>query len=159
MHTVELLLDPGLEAGVRDLWERLRAAGLRSLADHTHPSNRPHITLVTTDRLDPLPPLHLPVPVELGSAELLGRTLVRTVDSPELRRLHAKVCDAVPLSNPLHTPQRWRPHVSLALNMPTAQHQAAFALLRDLHPARGKLVAARSYDTLSRTVTDLSPRP
>lgn len=44
VHTVELLLDPRLEDGVRDLWDRLRDAGLPSLAAHPHPTNRPQFT-------------------------------------------------------------------------------------------------------------------
>ncbi len=47
MRTVELLLDPGLDQGVRDLWDRLRDAGLPSLAAHPHPTNRPHLTVIT----------------------------------------------------------------------------------------------------------------
>ncbi|MBG0565081.1 2'-5' RNA ligase family protein [Actinoplanes aureus] len=156
MHTVELLFDAALETSVRDLWQRLHAAGLRSLAAHTHATNRPHLTLVTTGRLPALPPLGLPVPVSLGPAALLGRTLVREVTAgPSLRRLQSAVWGAVVPANPLHSPDRWTPHVSLALNLPAAQHAAALELLRELPPAHGELVTGRSYDTESRTVTDL----
>ncbi|MEU4422528.1 2'-5' RNA ligase family protein [Actinoplanes sp. NPDC024001] len=154
MHTIELLLDARLDAGVRDVWRRLHAAGLRSLATHTHPSNRPHVTLVSAARLDSAPPaLALPVDVEVGEVTFLGRALVRAVTGPGLRELQAGVWNAVEPVNPLHAPDRWIPHVSLALNVPTAEHDAALDLLRDLKPAYGQLTAARSYDTGSRTVT------
>ncbi|WP_328478040.1 2'-5' RNA ligase family protein [Actinoplanes sp. NBC_00393] len=156
MHTVELLFDAALEAGVRDAWARLQAAGLRSLAAHGHPTNRPHLTLVTTGRLDRLPTLSLPVPVSLGPAVMLGRTLARAVDDgPELRKLHDLVWQSVEPSNPLHSPGRWMPHVSLALRVPATQVSPALDLLRDLAPAHGQLVAARSYDTESRITVDL----
>jgi hypothetical protein len=60
MHTVELLPDEELSSGIRELWDRLRAAGLPSLANHQHPTNRPHLTVVTAPSLDgltrPAPP-------------------------------------------------------------------------------------------------------
>jgi hypothetical protein len=156
VHTVELLFDAALEAGVRDLWERLHAAGFRSLATHRHPTNRPHLTLVTTDRLDRLPTLDLPVPVALGPAVMLGRTLARVVTvGPELRKLHLAVWHSVVPSNPLHQPGRWTPHVSLALRVPAGQASPVLDLLRDLPSAHGHLVAARSYDTDSRIAVDL----
>ncbi|XVU29518.1 hypothetical protein ACQPZJ_21315 [Actinoplanes sp. CA-054009] len=51
MHTVELLLDPGLEDLVRQKWLVLREAGLPSLATHGHVSNRPHLTVATAESL------------------------------------------------------------------------------------------------------------
>jgi hypothetical protein len=79
MHTIELLLDPVLEAGVRELWDLLRDAGLSSLAAHPHPTNRPHLTVLTAASLAGFPPPALPIPAELGPVRFLGRTLVREV--------------------------------------------------------------------------------
>ncbi|MGI5175863.1 hypothetical protein ACQEVZ_05970 [Dactylosporangium sp. CA-152071] len=45
--------------------------------------------------------------------------------------------------------------MSLALNVPPPQRETALAVLGDVAPAHGRFVAARSYDTRSRTVTDL----
>ncbi|MFI5842688.1 2'-5' RNA ligase family protein [Catenuloplanes sp. NPDC051500] len=153
---MELLPDAALDSTVRALWDRLHAAGLRSLATHTHPTNRPHVTLVGASTLTCLPPLGLPVPVALGEAVLLGRALVLTVSpSPELSSLHARVWEAVGSENPLHAPDRWRPHVSLALNLPPEQREPALALLSALPRAAGLLVEARSYDSARRTVTGI----
>ncbi|WP_229075595.1 2'-5' RNA ligase family protein [Actinoplanes sp. DH11] len=153
MRTVELLLDAGLDAAVRDQWRRLHAAGLRSLATHTHPTNRPHLTLAVAESVDGLPVLPLPVPLLLGPARSLGRALVRAADSPELRALQARVSAAL-APNPWHAPEAWTPHVSLALNMPVDQHERALELLAGLEPLAGTCVAARSYDTETRTVTE-----
>jgi hypothetical protein len=155
VHTVELLPDPALDLAVRAMWDLLHAAGLRSLATHPHPTNRPHVTLVGASALDGLPPLDLPIEVELGEARMLGRTLVRSVlPSPALTALHARVWAAVGSENPLHAPERWIPHVSLALNLPPEQREPALALLAGPGDTTGLLVAARSYDSGTRAVTD-----
>jgi hypothetical protein len=156
VHTVELLPDAELADDVRRLWSLLRDAGLKSLADHPHPTNRPHLTVITAESLAGLPPLGLPIAVELGEVVLLGRALVREVRSTaRLSALHAEVRSALRHANPWPPVAQWRPHVSLALNVPAAQHARARDLLADLPPAHGQFVAARSYDTQTRTVTDL----
>lgn len=148
MHTVELLLDVALESGVRALWNRLHAAGLPSLATHRHPTNRPHLTVVTASSLTGLAPLPLPLAVELGPVRMLGRALVRTVTPTDgLRELHARVWSALPDAWP--PPADWVPHVSLALRFPAGPPPV------DVPPAYGEVVAARSYDTRARTVVDL----
>jgi hypothetical protein len=157
MLTVELLLDDGLDAAVRDLWESLHGAGLRSLATHRHPTNRPHITLVTTESPAVLPEFGLPLPVRPGPVRILGRALVLPVESAPLRALHALVWRSVGSLNPLQEPATWVPHVSLALNVPAAQQPDALALLAGLPPLTGECVAARTYDTEARTVRHLQP--
>ncbi|MDR7327367.1 MULTISPECIES: 2'-5' RNA ligase family protein [Catenuloplanes] len=153
MRTVELLLDPELDRRVRALWARLHAAGVRSLATHPHPTNRPHVTLVVVPSLDALPPLDLPVPVSLGAPRMLGRALV--LPAAGLHDLQARVWSAVGSDNPLHAPDRWVPHVSLALNATPGSD----TLLSGLPPLTGAAVAARSYDRETRTVTGIPHRP
>ncbi|MDP9794042.1 hypothetical protein J2S43_002554 [Catenuloplanes nepalensis] len=149
MRTVELLLDPGLDHAVRSLWARLHAAGARSLATHTHPTNRPHVTLVITPSLDLLPPLGLPLPVTLGPPRMLGRALV--LPATGLHSLHTRVWSAVGSTNPLHDPARWTPHVTLALRATPGSD----SLLGPSLSLTGHAVTARSYDPATRTVTDL----
>ncbi|MFF5235457.1 hypothetical protein [Dactylosporangium sp. NPDC000521] len=48
--------------------------------------------------------------------------------------------------------------MSLALHVPPPQREAALEVLGDVGPVRGWFVAARSYDTRSRTVTELTVR-
>lgn len=156
---MELVLDDTLDTAVRELWAILRVAGLRSLGTHPDPSNRPHITLAVAASLDTLPPVRLPVPIRLGPACMLGRALVRTVESPELRDLQAEVWQALEATNPLHTPEVWQPHVSLALTMPEPQRADALALLAGIPALSGHAVAMRSYDTVTRAVTDYGVLP
>lgn len=155
-HSVELLFDDDGEAGVRDLWERLRAAGLPSLAGHRHPTNRPHVTLVAAASLAGLPSLRLPIETTIAAVRVLGRAVVRELtDAPALRELHATVWTAVGSQHPLYAPDRWVPHVSLALNVPESQQVSALAVLADVPPVRARLVAARTYDSDTRTAESL----
>ena len=134
------------------MWDRLRDAGLRSLAVHPHPSNRPHLTVVTASSLAGLPALALPVAAGLGPVRMLGRALVREVTpTARLRDLHAQVWAA--LAEPWPPPPEWVPHVSLALNVPADQREAALRLFAGEPDVAGSFVAARSYDTQTRAVT------
>lgn len=152
MHTVELLPDAELEHGVRELWDRLRDAGLPSLARHPHPTNRPHLTVLTAASLAGLPPLDLPIAAELGPVRLLGRALVReVVDADRLRELQSRAWHALEAGWP--PPGEWVPHVSLALRVPPSAQAEALRLLAGVPPAHGEFVAARTYDTRTRTVT------
>jgi hypothetical protein len=158
MRTVELLLDPVLEDAVRLLWARLHDAGLPSLATHRHPTNRPHLTLLTAASLGELPGLPLPVPAVLGPARMLGRALVLEVEAGRaLRDLRAAVWRSA--AEPWPAPDEWVPHVSLALNVPAARRDEALGALSGQPVRRGAFAAARSYDTATRTVTGLAVRP
>ncbi|MET0425115.1 MAG: 2'-5' RNA ligase family protein [Actinoplanes sp.] len=150
MRTVELLLDQELEATVRDLWRRLSDAGLPSLAQHPHPTNRPHLTLITAASLPPFDP-PMPIAAELGPVRRLGRALVLAVTpTPELRDLQATLWSSLAGQDPWPAPADWVPHVSLALKFPPDRRVELPA-----NPARGHFVAARSYDTQNRTVVPL----
>ncbi len=152
MHTVELLLDDDLDGAVRAVWDRLAAAGLRSLAGHPHPTNRPHVTLAGGEVLPARLDLPLPMPVTLdGTIRFDGRTGMlawRVVPTPELLAVQAAVWRAMADENPLRAPGRWVPHVSLARKVPPG-----FAA--DVGVRHGRFVAARSYDTGTRTVVSL----
>jgi len=95
--TVELLLDEATERAVRAEWQALAAAGLSSLAAHTAPSNRPHVTLLVRPELGPFAVTERAAfPVVLGAPLLFGsgdrRVLARSVlPSRELLELHAAV--------------------------------------------------------------------
>ncbi|WP_082772674.1 2'-5' RNA ligase family protein [Actinoplanes sp. TFC3] len=150
---MELLLNAGLEAEVRAVWQRLHATGLRSLATHTHPSNAPHITLATAEELPPDLALQgLPVDIVLDNVIVLGRNVAWRVRPTEsLRQLHRTVWQSVDDQNPLHAPENWIPHVSLALRTDPAGYP------RTLPETHGQAVVARTYDSISRTVTALDP--
>ena len=152
MHTVELLLDDDLDGDVRAVWDRLAAAGLTSLALHPHPTNRPHVTLAAGEfrpgRLD----LPLPMPVTLdGTVRFDGRTGMLAwlvAPTPELLAMQERVWRLMADGNPLRAPGRWVPHVSLARRVPPGYAP-------DVGVRHGRFVAARSYDTETRTVVSL----
>ncbi|UQU65747.1 2'-5' RNA ligase family protein [Couchioplanes caeruleus] len=159
MHTVELLLDAPLSSRVREVWHDLAAAGLRSLASHQHPTNRPHVTLAAADALSPgvVPALAaLPLDVELADVVFLGRTVAwRVRPSAALLSMQRSVWEALDgrERNPLHEPGRWVPHVSLALRV-KPELQARYP--RSVGAAAGRAVAARTYNSETRTVTGLA---
>jgi 2'-5' RNA ligase len=98
--SLELLLDRATEDAVRAEWAALADAGMSSLAPHTSPSNRPHVTLLVRPTLAPLDAAllariaaSLPLPVTLGEPILFGegdrRVFVRPAAlTPELEELH-----------------------------------------------------------------------
>ena len=163
MHTVELLLDPALDEAVRAVWQRLHDAGLPSLADHGHPTNRPHLTLAAADRLTPEAAAvltGLPVEAELDGLIFFERAVVwRVTRTDALSDLHARMWRVLEgtARSPLHAPDSWVPHVSLALRAGDQPRYAAE--LRDLPVARGSFPQARTYDSATRTVTSLSCPP
>ena len=153
MHTVELLPSAEPASRVRELWAQLHDAGLPSLATHTHETNRPHLTVVTASSLSGLPPLPLPIAATLTEVRLLGRALVWAVEpTPSLRALHEAVWSSVGGWPP---PEEFVPHVSLALRVPPSSQTAALELLTAVPPMSVSFVAARTYDTESRTAGPL----
>jgi 2'-5' RNA ligase len=164
VRTVELIPDDALDGAVRAVWRRLAAAGLPSLATHPHPTNRPHLTVATADQLPEAPVAaaldQLPIGVRLAGVLFFdgraGMAAWRVHADEALYRLHAQVWRALDgrERNPLHAPQAWVPHVSLARRVRPAQHAAVRDIV-DAVVADGRFVAARSYDTATRAVTDL----
>jgi hypothetical protein len=128
-HSVELLLDAHSEAAIRSIWQTLDDAGLPSQAHVTSPTNRPHVTLIAAQGIDPdvdeeLRPLAalFPVGCLVGAALVLGgpkHTLARLiVPSSELLDLHAEVyrrCLPYVVGDPFDhcRPGHWTPHVTL----------------------------------------------
>lgn len=163
--SIELLLDAASEAAIRADWQRLADAGLSSLAAHTSPSNRPHITLLARPSLHALRgadvAARLPIPVRLGAPVLFGdgdrRVLARlVVPTAELLALHRRVHAAAGTSesDAAHTaPDAWTPHVTLARRM---RLDALRQALDSLGPAvDGEAVSLRRWDSASARVTDL----
>ncbi|MFI7607815.1 2'-5' RNA ligase family protein [Micromonospora sp. NPDC049366] len=170
MRTVELVCSAELDATVRAAWDRLAGAGLPSLARNTHPSNRPHLTLAAVDefppgavaRLGALVADALPLPARLGEVAVLDGSapLVWLVDpDPALVALHRavwRILGDADGRNPWHAPQRWNPHLSLALRFRSADPGLARAIVGAGRPA-GEFVAARSYDSVERSVAPIGP--
>ncbi|WP_214407703.1 2'-5' RNA ligase family protein [Pseudonocardia lacus] len=167
MPTVELLLDDELDGRVRAVWALLADAGLPSLAEHRHPTNRPHLTLAAADALPPDGWLAaalggLPLALRLDGALSVGGSrgslVWAVVPSRALLQVQAAVSEVVRPRSPWMRPDLWTPHVTLMPRATPAQRAEAVRLLADLPAAEGGLVAARSYDEATRTVREL-PAP
>ena len=167
MRTVELVGDDALDRAVRAAWRRLDQAGLTSLAQHKHPTNRPHLTLASVDDFPPDPMAAmtealrvLPIPVRLAGLHFFrGRAgvLAWAVDGGDtLLGLQAQVWSALSGAdrNPQHEPGAWTAHISLARRLRPGQEAKATEVIGSA-VAEGELSAARSYNSITRTVVDL----
>ena len=52
VQALELPFDRRADEAVRAQWDALKDAGLPSLARHTAPTNRPHVTIDTRDEVE-----------------------------------------------------------------------------------------------------------
>ncbi len=163
LQSVEALLDPVLDASVREEWARLLAAGLPSQARHTGASNAPHVTLAVAERIgaDADARLAGAVPADLptlrlgGVLVLPGRSgrcvLARSVVvSAGLLDLHARVLDVVgdePGVLGHVRPDAWTPHVTLAQRLDVGLLPAALSALADVEREReGRVAGVRRWD-------------
>ena len=167
MRTVELLGDEELDRAVRAAWRRLDQAGFSSLAQHRHPTNRPHLTLASAGQFPPAAAAAiagalrvLPIQVRLGGLHFFGGragVLAWAVDDDgALRELQARVWSALDGAGrqPQHEPGQWTPHISLARRVPSGQAALAAQAVGAV-AAGGALAWARSYDNVTRSVTPL----
>lgn len=165
MRSIELTLGDEADAAVRADWTTLAAAGLRSLAHHVGPSNRPHITLAAGEELADSVALRsalqaIPIPVRFGGFVVFGvgrRGFVlarHVVASAELLALHRAVHDAAPGAVELTLPGRWTPHVTLARRVSADELAHALPLLGPLPPAAA--MAARLWDGVTKELTPLT---
>jgi hypothetical protein len=162
--SVELLLDPDTEARVRADWRNLADAGLSSLAAHTAPSNRPHITLLVRPALAPVAftaaTARLPVAIALAEPVVFahgdrGVLAWRATLGDGLRELHRQVhLAAGPGPDAAHTaPGEWTPHITLARRLRLAALPDALALIGP--PIAGTGASLRRWDSASATVSAL----
>lgn len=167
MRSIELVFDDATESAITADWSRLAAAGLPSLASHTAPSNRPHITLAAGGGLlvpDTLGVFRgtLPLDVAFSGVQVfsggrykyvLARSVVLSTALTELHRdLHANIGGAVALT----LPGAWTPHVTLARRVTGEQLGRALDLLE--LPFEGRIEGARLWDSSTKSVTALQPR-
>jgi 2'-5' RNA ligase len=171
--SLELLLDAGLEGRIRAEWQALAGAGFSSLAAHTSPSNRPHITCVVRPSIPQLSGaeldavVSLPLDLEIGDPVLFGegdrRVLARSVaPTPQLldfhAALHTLVGDGAP-DAPHTRPGEWVPHITLARRIRVADIPEALRLIENAHSSPPTALATathlRRWDAESATLTEL----
>ncbi|TPG32239.1 2'-5' RNA ligase family protein [Mycolicibacterium hodleri] len=167
-HSVELLFDENTDAAIRRQWSALADAGLPSQANHTSPSNRPHVTLSVAQRIDSAvdatlrePGRQLPLDCLIGAPLIFGRksvTLARLiVPTAELLRLHRSVdsicAPHLPSAPFAHArPGHWSPHVTLARRLAPADLAAALEAI-DADDIPGTFAGLRRWDGDARVDT------
>ncbi|QKE85646.1 2'-5' RNA ligase family protein [Arthrobacter sp. NEB 688] len=166
MHSVEILPDAATDEAVVGEWRALADGGLPSQARHRGASNRPHVTLVTSEAWPGAEAVlgdlaGLPLVTRLGSPVVFGRgpyVLARlVVVTPGLLALHRALAERLaPVSSPLVEPGRWVPHVTLGRRLSASQVGEALALLSD-EPGEVAFVAARRWDSVARETEELTP--
>ena len=165
MRSIELVFDDSTEAIIRADWGRLADAGLPSLAAHTAPSNRPHVTLAAgADLLVPadlrLFREALPIDVAFSGVQVFaaGRdryVLARSVVlSGPLLELHSLLHGEISGAAPNTLPGAWTPHVTLARRVAGPELGRAVELLH--LRLEGQCREARLWDSSSKSITALS---
>ncbi|MGJ0120956.1 2'-5' RNA ligase family protein [Williamsia sp. MIQD14] len=173
-HSLELLLDPDTDATIRRMWTALLAADLPSQGAHRSSSNRPHITLLATERIDPGVDAvarglvdRFPLTVDVGATVVFrgGRSTVArlVVASRELLALHREVHHlAAPFVDGVvfdHcTPDHWTPHLTVARRVSDEHLGRCIAVADD--GGHGAAITAtvtgmRRWDSDSREVVEL----
>lgn len=170
-HSVELVFDRDTDEAMRRDWTALADAGLPSQARHRSPSNRPHVTLAVSDRIDPVvdaalsaPAGRLPLECRIGAPILFGRkvlTLVRLiVPSAGLLALHESV-DAIcaphmtPEPFPHSRPGQWTPHVTLCRRLRSEDVAAALGVI-GTDDVLGVFAGLRRWDGEAKTEHPIS---
>lgn len=164
MRSVDLTFEDSADQAIRNDWAALAGLGLPSLASHTSPSNRPHITLVAGAELVVAPgaqEIEDLLPIVVGFSGLVafpaGRgkfVLARlVVPSRDLLQLHARLHRHSRGAYTHTGPDAWTPHVTLARRMTSEQLGAAVDAL-DVMPA-ARCTEARLWDSSTRTITPL----
>ncbi len=161
-ESLDLVPDETGERVVREVWDRLRDAGLPSQSGHRSPSNKVHLTLAEADRVvDPalsvtdvavMLPLTLPVTgvVVLGAARVAVALLVGV--PPELASAARRLRDGVGQLGP-----PWVPHVTLARQVPRYQAGSVVDAVGSHGISALRFVQLRHWDPRGRTVTNLGP--
>lgn len=144
VQSVELLLDPDIDATVRAEWRRLSSARLPSQDRITAESNRPHVTMGVASHIPDdiedalvreLP--SAPLPIRLGGVVVFGgrrltlaRLVVPTTELLTLQRIVYELiadCEGVP---PHIVPGEWTPHVTLSRRIQSTDLGTAIAVTR-----------------------------
>jgi hypothetical protein len=169
-QALELTFDRRADETIRAQWEDLRAAGLPSMARHTAPTNRPHLTLDAREAVAPeaeaalgAVALRLPVEVVVGSPLLFHarRRWVLTrhvVMDRSLLELHAHALALLgPEPDSLTSPGRWGPHVTRARGVSDDQLPAALKLVSTAQPLTAVALRLRRWDSVAGRAWDVEP--
>jgi 2'-5' RNA ligase len=146
-HSIELIFDEATDRIIGDQWQSLADADLPSQGNIRSTSNRPHVTLLAADSIDPAVDASLVALAEtIGMTVDIGALLVfrgrrataarLVVPSLSLLQLHQRIFDlAAPHldTDPLPhvTPGSWTPHITLARRLGDQQIAEVVTALHD----------------------------
>ena len=170
VQSLELTFDRRADEVLRAQWQALRDAGLPSMARHTGPTNRPHVTVDPATRSSPRPRRPWPPwrcgyrwSLRIGGLLLFhGRrrwVLARhvVVDRP-LLELHAHAQAVLgPDSSPLTARGRWVPHLTLARNIQDEQLPEALKIVSAAPPLVATALRLRRWDSEEQRAWDVEP--
>ncbi|MDF2823682.1 MAG: hypothetical protein K0R68_1090 [Mycobacterium sp.] len=166
-HSIELLFDDDTDAALRRVWQALTDAGVPSQLRVQSATNRPHVTVVVTDRLDPVVdtelmalrdrlPLRCTVgaPLVFGHGRLvLAHLIVPSLPLLELHRDVHRIC--LPHTGSGYfdhaQPGHWTPHATLGRRLDGIQLASAFAVAGVTTEIEGSFTALRRWDGDART--------
>ena len=167
MRSVELTFGESTDLSIRMDWARLAEAGLPSLAAHTSPSNRPHITLAAGTVLDvgSVQDLWNGLPLDIRFSGLVvfpagpGKYVLARLVVPAagLLELHAQLHQRCVGAYENTLPDAWTPHVTLARRIPGKLLGPAMDALDGR--TEGQCIEARLWDSSTRTTTTLGGSP
>jgi hypothetical protein len=156
-----LLFDKPTDTAVRRLWDRLEAAGISTLATHTHGHHVPHLTyasLRTFDlaavscALEALPPAQ-PMRLQLDALGTFRRSrcwLAPAVTSALVAGQTTVVEAACATGADLHkhyVPGAWIPHVTLAPRLHLTDLATVASVVYDVLPLTAHVTRAALIDT------------
>jgi hypothetical protein len=156
-----LLFDRRADRLVRDLWDRVEALGVMTLASHTHGRHHPHLSLAVLrswhlDRVRAvLEGLSAGDAITVSCHGSLvfprGRVaLAPSADADLVRRQERVVAAVVATGADLHrnyVPGRWVPHISVATRTPAAKLSAVTTTVADAVPIAVRLERAALIDS------------
>ena len=144
-----LLFDRRADRLVRDLWRRVEALGVTTLATHTHGRHHPHLSRAALERL----PEGDPVTVSCHGSLVFPRgrvALAPSVDEGLVHRQERVVAALEATGADLHrnyAPGRWVPHISVATRAPAARLAAVTNTVNDAVPVVVRLERAALIDS------------
>jgi 2'-5' RNA ligase len=156
-----LLFDRRAERLVRDLWGRVEALGVMTLASHTHGRHHPHLSLAVLrswdldavrSALEELPSGE-PITVSCHGSLVFPRgrvALAPSADADLVVRQERVVRALATTGADLHrnySPGRWVPHISVATRTPAERLSAVTTTVADAVPIAVRLERAALIDS------------
>jgi hypothetical protein len=156
---VVLWPDDETSRAVTNLWASLEAAGIPTLARHTHGRRRPHVSLVVADDLSPSEALGVLRPLPRKPLRLIlnspgffpgGVLFLACVPTSELleehRIVHGLVAGVTRDPCAYYAPGAWTPHVTISYGLSDEQLTRALPVALDRLPIEGWLTSGGVED-------------